>query len=568
MKDLGGFDVELAYEAMKHSAEEERRGLAAYKALGYIPADVEPESVSKTLEYAYDDWCVAQVARKLGRQADAERYARRSQGYKHLFDPATGFMRARLEGSWFTPFDPAEVNFNYTEANAWQYSFFVPHDVDGLMRLHGGREGLAAKLDALFGAESALKGNRQADITGLVGQYAHGNEPSHHMAYLYAFAGEPWKTQSLVRRLLDTMYSDRPDGLAGNEDCGQMSAWYVLSALGFYPVTPGSNQYVIGSPLFDRATVALEGGRRFVVSAAGASAGRQYVRAVTLNGRPHRKAYLEHAEIAAGGELRFVMGASPDRAWGAGAGDAPRTAAGGSMVVPTPFVAEGEPVFRGSTRVRVSTAGAGDEIRFTLDGTTPTAASPLFHEPIAVSADTTLKAVALGAGGARSPVLTASFHRIPDGRSVRLDGPYLRQYNGGGESALVDGLRAGPNYRLGRWQGFQGRDLEAVVDLGEAREVRRLAVGFLQDTGVWIFMPRSVEFAVSEDGSAFEDAGTAVNAVPDTDGSPAVHELAVEVAPRRARFVRVRVRQYGPLPAWHPGAGEPSIFFADEIVAE
>ena len=227
---------------MTRSADEDRSASAAYKRDGFIDAETKPKGVSTTLEYAYDDWTIAQVARKLGRPEDHARFARRSQSWKHLFDPSTGFMRARVEGLWLTPFEPAEVNNHYTEANAWQYSFFVPHDVDGLMTLMGGPDAFARKLDALFTADSRTSGREQADITGLIGQYAHGNEPSHHMLYLYAYAGQAWKTQEVAGEYWTRIYKNSPDGLSGNEDCGQMSAWYVLSALGFYPVAPGSTR--------------------------------------------------------------------------------------------------------------------------------------------------------------------------------------------------------------------------------------------------------------------------------------------------------------------------------------
>ncbi|MDP2876164.1 MAG: GH92 family glycosyl hydrolase, partial [Holophaga sp.] len=265
LKGIGGFDVLKVFEAMRASAEQDRLGLKPYKALGYVPANEEGESVSKTLEYAYDDWCIAMVAQKLGRTADYERYLKRAQGFKHLFDPSTGFFRGRMEGHWWTPFDPREVNANFTEANAWQYAFFAPQDLDALIGFHGGKAGFAKKLDELFSAQSQISGTAQADITGLIGQYAHGNEPSHHMAYLYSFAGQPWKTQAMVRRILEEFYRNDPDGLIGNEDCGQMSAWYVLSALGFYSVTPGSNTYVIGTPLFPKATLRLENGKTFTI---------------------------------------------------------------------------------------------------------------------------------------------------------------------------------------------------------------------------------------------------------------------------------------------------------------
>jgi predicted alpha-1,2-mannosidase len=212
-KGIGGFDLALAFEAMAHSAEEDRFGLAAYKRNGFIDAGDEAEGVSRTLEYAFDDWAIAQVARRLGKDDDAARYLRRAQSWKHLFDPSTSFMRARVEGFWATPFDPAEVNNYYTEANAWQYRFFVPHDLRGLMQFMGGSDAFARRLDALFAADSRTTGRDQADITGLVGQYAHGNEPSHHVAYLYAYAGQPWKTQALVRRIMETLYAPTPDGL-------------------------------------------------------------------------------------------------------------------------------------------------------------------------------------------------------------------------------------------------------------------------------------------------------------------------------------------------------------------
>ena len=568
MKGIGGFDEQLAFEAMKHSAEEDRRGLGAYARSGFIPAEVESESVSQTLEYAYDDWCIAMVARKLGRTDEYARYIRRAQSYKNLFDPTVGFMRSRLEGCWFSPFDPSEVNFNYTEANAWQYSFFAPQDVQGLIELYGGPQAFAAKLDALFAANSKLGGNQQVDITGMVGQYAHGNEPSHHIAYLYAFAGQPWKTQAMVRRLLDTMYTDQPDGLIGNEDCGQMSAWYVLSALGFYSVTPGSNAYVLGTPLFPKATIRLENGSSFVIRANGVSDGAPYVHAAELNGQPYTRAFIDHETIARGGELAFEMGTQPNEEWGTGEGDVPRTSIADERIVPVPFVAEGKAVFDGATTVRLGDAAPDAEIRFTTDGRDPGPESRRFRDPVTIDATTTLKAVAYLRGLAPSSTLVATLHRVPTGRSIRLSAAYSRQYSAGGDAALIDGLRGGPNFRDGRWQGYQGTDLEILVDLGSPMVVHKLSMGFLQDQPSWILMPREVSFSVSEDGTTFVDAGTAGNAVSDRESSVVRRDLAVSVDQTRVRFVRVRVRSYGVLPAWHPGAGNPAFFFADEIVAE
>ena len=238
-RGITGFDVEKAYEAMVASSLRPEYGMESFRRNGLVLGDDEHESVSKTLEFAYDDWCVAQVAKYLGRQEDYEKYMRSAQYWRNVFDPSTGFMRARLNGCWFSPFDPREVNNNYTEANSWQYSFFVPQDVAGLVEALGGTEAFLERLDGLFEAPEGTTGRTQADITGCIGQYAHGNEPSHHIPYLYAAVGRPDKTQACVDRIMEELYSSAPDGLCGNDDCGQMSAWYVLSALGRYPVCPG-----------------------------------------------------------------------------------------------------------------------------------------------------------------------------------------------------------------------------------------------------------------------------------------------------------------------------------------
>lgn len=325
-KGIDAVDPERALEAMKHSAELDRDGQAEYRARGFVPIEAADRTVSRTLEYAYDDWCIAQVARRLGRMDDYTTYSRRALGYRNLYDPATGFFRARhRDGSWRSPFDPFEIGPDYTEADAWQYRCFVPQDMAGFMALQGGPAAFARNLDALFAAPSTTHGGDDRDISGMIGQYAQGNEPSHHVAYLYAFAGQPWKTQALVRRL-QAMYTDQPDGLVGNEDCGQMSAWYVLSALGFYAVTPGTTTYVLGSPLFPKATLHLENGKAFTVRAVDNAPGHPYIQSATLNGRPYGKAYLDYADIMAGGELTLVMGAKPNTTWGTGPGNAPATA--------------------------------------------------------------------------------------------------------------------------------------------------------------------------------------------------------------------------------------------------
>jgi len=566
LKGVPGIDAHLAFEAMVKSADDTRWGLDAYRTRGYVDGADASESVSRTLEYAFDDWCIGLVAEKLGRKDEAHRFFQRAQSWRHLFDPSTGFMRARVEGQWFAPFDPAEVNSHYTEANAWQYSFFVPHDVGGLISAHGGAEPFARKLDALFAASPRTTGRDQADITGLVGQYAHGNEPSHHIAYLYAFAGQPWKTQAMVRRLAETMYSAKPDGEIGNDDCGQMSAWLVLSAIGFYPVAPGSDQYVLGSPLFRQASIHLENGRTFEILAEGGSGRTPYIRSARLNGAAWTKSYLTHAAVSAGGVLALQMSATPNTSWGAALSDRPRSFVTGPPIVAAPFITSGSSVFRGRTSVALDHSEVDAVLRYTLDGSTPTSASPLYQRPLELTETTTVRVLATR-GALTSPLFTATFHKIPDGRRLTLSARYANQYNAGGADALIDTLRGGPDFRNGRWQGYRGTDLTATVDLGSVQDVRRVAMGFLQDTTSWIFMPKRVRVEVSDDGVTFRALGAASSDVSDRESSTVTRDFTVTAAsPTRARYVRVIVERYGVLPDWHPGKGEQSWFFADEIV--
>jgi predicted alpha-1,2-mannosidase len=320
LKGIRGFDAHAALKAMVASAEYgPYGGLQHYMRLGYVPIDLEPEAASKTVEYAFDDWTIARMAEQMGETAIARRFYLRAQNYRNSFDTATGFLRARrADGSFRTPFDPvaAHVGSDYTEGSAWQYSWYMPHDNAGLLHLLGGDAALVAKLDQVFDAhiDPALYAHLE-DVTGLIGHYAHGNEPSHHVAYLYNFAGAPWKTQQRLGTIMATQYAPTPAGLSGNDDEGQMSAWFVFTALGFYPVAPGSNQYVLGRPFVERATLHLPNGHTFTVRAAGLAPDHPYVGAVTLNGRPLARTWLRHDEIMAGGELAFTMQATPDKEW-------------------------------------------------------------------------------------------------------------------------------------------------------------------------------------------------------------------------------------------------------------
>jgi len=321
MKGIKGINADEALAAMVASADYgPYGGLEHYMKLGYVPIDLEPEAASKTVEYAFDDWTIARMAEKMGKKDVAARFYQRAQNYRNVFDTKTGFVRARKStGEFREPFNPVQSNFgsDYTEGSAWQYSWYMPHDNAGLVGMLGGDAGLQSKIDQVFDAK--VDENVYAhmeDISGLIGHYAHGNEPSHHVAYLYNFAGAPWKTQARLTQIVASQYHNKPDGLAGNDDLGQMSAWLTFTALGFYPVAPGSNEYVIGRPFVDKAVLNLRNGKRFTIRAEGLSAANAYVGSVTLNGRALSRTFLRHEDITAGGELVFRMQAAPNKDWG------------------------------------------------------------------------------------------------------------------------------------------------------------------------------------------------------------------------------------------------------------
>jgi predicted alpha-1,2-mannosidase len=567
VKGIRGFDPKRALEAMRHSANQNHFGLDAYRANGHIAADMDHEGVSKTLEYAYDDACIAEFARLLGEEETAREFWQRAQYYQNTFDPRTGFMRPRQNGGWKTPFEPGEVDFNFTEANSWQYSFFVPQDITGLMKLHGGADKLEQKLDELFQTAQSLSGRQQSDITGLIGQYAHGNEPSHHMAYLYNFLGSPHKTQARVRQIMDSLYHPRPDGLCGNEDCGQMSAWLVMSALGLYPVTPGRPEYVLSAPWFERAVIHLENGRSFTIEAPQVGPNTFYIQQASLNGQPHSKSFISHDSVAGGGDLIFTMGAQPGTKWGTAMGDRPQSAIMADPIVTVPIIRSPGPTFEQSIQISLEAREPGVRLRYTLDGREPDFESALYEGPLTLTTSATVKAVSFTPEGRKSPTARAEFHRVDSRWTIGIPSQANPQYTAGGPKGLIDGLRGRQNFRLGGWQGYQDQDFEGIVDMGGVVPVKRIAAGFLQDTGSWILMPTSVEFWISEDGKAFTLAGRAGHKIPETEMTPVTADLELRLS-ARARFIKIIARNFGKLPAWHLGAGSPAFIFIDEIYIE
>ncbi len=583
-KGIKGFDYEKAYAAAKHSANLDHHGLAAYKKRGYISGEDDNESVSKTLEYAYNDWCIAQMAEivlerykmavkkgptprtTFGDDMEATYgyqglvFLKRARYFENLFDTKTGFFRPKKNGGFVEPFAPNEVTFHFTEGNSWQYSFFVPHDVPRLIELMGGREKFAAKLDELFTTEQKLTGRFQPDITGLIGQYAHGNEPSHHIPYLYNYAGQPWKTQAYVRRIMDEFYKNAPDGLIGNEDCGQMSAWYILSAAGFYPVAPGAPQYDIGSPLFPQMKFNLENGKTFTIKAKNNSTTNIYVQAVKLNGKAIEMAYLAHWDILAGGTLEFEMGPNPKMDL-----FPERLQHRSAEIVAVPTV-NGPRTFRGTANISMRTIWPGMKIFYTTDGSEPNEKSKQYSAAFEVAKTSVVKAIAVDQKGNRSLPVEARFQKRTNDWTVKLNSEYNSQYPGNGEDTIIDGLRGNANFAAGEWQGFWGRPFEAVIDLKRPTRISRVGGSFLQTVRSWIWMPDRIEFEASDYGVTFRKIAEIKTDVSVRDEIPQIKEFFSTLSePISARYVRVRAYNFGKIPSWHLGAGGDPWIFVDEL---
>jgi hypothetical protein len=388
-KGIRDYDVELAFKAMKNQVDK----TGSYANMGFYPGG----GVSEVMEYSYNDWCIAEMAKKLGEEKDYLHYQKRAQFYKNLFDPSTGFMRPRnSDGSWLTPFDPAKGTHHFVEGNSYQYSLFAPHDISSLIDSIGGDEKFDKWLDNLFTVKSKHD-NVIVDATGLIGQYAHGNEPSHHMAYLYNYIGKPWKTQAIISQILETLYDDQPDGISGNEDCGQMSAWYIMSAMGFYPVCPGDPTYTFGSPIFDKVTINLENGNRFTIEAENVSKDNKYIQSVTLNGKDYNKSWFKHEDIINGSTLIFQMGDTPNKLWG----EAKESRPFSEPLLPfvrLPYAVTSDQYFLHTGKVELKCKDREATIYYATDGSEPTEKSTFYKVPIEVNKTTRIRFTAFKKG--------------------------------------------------------------------------------------------------------------------------------------------------------------------------
>jgi predicted alpha-1,2-mannosidase len=531
VKGITGFDYEKAFEAAKHSAMLDHLGLDAYKRQGFISMDDEHESVSKTLEYAYDDWCIAQMAKILNKKEDYEYFMRRSQSWKNIFDWNTGFMRPKKNGGWDKPFDPREINNNFTEGNSWQYSFFVPQDIPGMIEAYGGKEKFEAKLDEMFNSESKTTGREQVDVTGLIGQYAHGNEPSHHMAYLYNYIGKPEKTTEKVHYILNNFYKNSPDGLIGNEDCGQMSAWYVLSAMGIYAVTPGRLGWSTTKPYFETIKVHFNDKK---------------IDYIDSNRLGNYLSSFGQNEYLVQNQIESYQ-----------------------PIIPVPVIEANSKSFKGKTEIRISHNTVNFlenqnilKIFYKINGET---SFSLYKEPFFIEETSKIESFLVPDYMMPSDTISATFFKKPNNYTINITSKYNPQYHAGGNDGLLDGIFGTENWRKGDWQGYQSQDFEAVVDLQEIKSISEIHSNYLQDQRSWILMPTKVEYYTSLDNVKFTLLGTSSNDVNPKQEENSIKDFRRISTPINARYVKVKAYNYGKLPEWHQGFGGDAFIFIDEI---
>ena len=533
---LAGYTPQQMLEAMVATSNR-TEAHRAYGTQGYLSSELDNETVSKTLEYAYDDWCIAQMAELAGDTAMARTYWIRSQSWQNIID-GNGFAHPKRNGAWLTPFEPTEVNNHFTEANSWQYSTYVPHDIDQWVEHLGGKDKAIEFLDSLFEGHNAMSGRDQADVTGLIGMYAHGNEPSHHAAWLYALLGQPEKTEKYVHRILNELYTSKPDGLCGNEDCGQMSAWYVLAALGRYEVCPGSGIWVETKPIFTcPSSLFTSHLSPFTLP----DSLRITPCPVFNDWRMQLAAENRDCEVCVNTQKEVQFFAPDDK--------------GGLRPM---FVCQRDRDDAPAKTNCIPYTLVGDDEYPKITGLQPSRRDKEFEITYAAQIEGLLVS---------QPVTQRIVRSSTDKHVTYLTKP-APQYTENGPEGMVDNLFGTANYRIGGWQGWQG-DFVATVELDNEQTVRSVGLDCLENMRSWIFFPKSISVEYSLDGKNWKRYGEVQNtqfaAVHARQEESVTHTFAVN-GNARAKYVKITAKNFGPLPNWHVSAGEQAWLFADEII--
>ncbi len=529
LNGVKGFDYEKAYEAAKNSANNFNDfGMKTYRDNGQITIDDEHESVSKTVEYAYDDWCIAQMANLLGKKDDYNAFMKRSQSWKNLFDTKTKFIRPKINGGWFEPFDPKEVNNYFTEGNGWHYTFFAPHDINGMIKFYGGKEGFEKKLDEMFTEVSQTTGREQVDLTGLIGQYAQGNEPSHHVVYLYNYIGKKEKTKEKIHYILKNFYKNSPDGLIGNEDCGQMSSWYVLSSLGLYKVTPGSTEWTSVEPIFKNTKINLDNGKTLILK---------------------DKTGIDN----------WIKSVNTSK---------PTTYTTNLALVPVINVEKR--IFDTEEKITLSAFNEDETSKQKIFYSTNGSSYKEYTAPFTVNETTEIKAYTENERYGKSGISKGKVYKKPNNYGIEIKSKPNELYFTGGKEGLIDGIYGDANWRKGDWHGYQAQDFDAVIDLKTPKDISKLSADFLQDTRAWIVMPTKVEFYISDDNVNFKKVGEVTNTIDPKDYNAQTKKLELSITKTKARYVKVFAKNFGKLPEWHQGFPYDgyAYIFIDEIGIE
>lgn len=586
LKDIHGINYQEAYKVIagaansleKHSPNYDVNGMSDYLRFHYVPAEI-GASVSKTTEYNYFDWTIAQVAQKLGKEEDRNYYLQRSKGYQNLYDPKSHYLLPkRSDGQevqlGFETWD--DLTKNYISGNIWGYTMYVPHDMEAYISLMGGKDTFAQKLDEILSDTTHIGGAEHVDISGFIGKYAHGDEPSHHIPYLYTYVGKSWRTQELVHQVMNEFYSAEADGLINNEDLGQMSAWYIFSAMGFYPVCPGDLTYVIGSPKVKSASIHLENGKTFKVEVENFAPENIYIQAIKWNEQPYEKTFITHEMVKSGGTLVFEMGNQPSKTFGMAEENFPfvqKNDISGMTpkeeVVKTPIAETTTNFFAGKQKVKLYSKTEGAQIHYTIDGTTPTKNAPLYKNGINLSKTATIKAKAFKKGMLESNLMERKYiNSLVAGLKEGYPKIDLltknNDYGAADGSQLID-MKIGSNvFSDGNWTGFIDENLEAVIDLGAKYTVSTVKFNAMSNTYVWIFPPKKViVYAGNSKGTLKKIKEQEFSTLTEHENN--IIEYSISLPSIKTRYIKVEIENYGPMPDWHGGTGQRPFLLVDEI---